>query len=281
MSGSSSFATTSDGEHVDNPRWGRAAADRLATAQQRLQRAKRRSKNRERKRETVAARHRKIANQRKDFHHKQARAHVGRYDLWWWKISRLPTCCGGPNPCPTRTNPAHPGEWGPGEVRALAEASVTPAGASSSRFCAPKRKMLGVSRLRSTPGTPPMAARPVVTQHRRIASPKRISNARDARIPPRLTNTPHVTSSGLDWPFTRKPREKKPAASSRQRSHVSSADDGVQRPSSDVPGGPLDERGRSAVVVLMGVSPRSASRVRVPTGESVRLGSPRRVRRPS
>ncbi|MGH3532842.1 MAG: RNA-guided endonuclease InsQ/TnpB family protein, partial [Mycobacterium sp.] len=79
--GIASFATTSDGEHVDNPRWGRAAAGKLAAAQQRLQRAKRRSKNRDRKRETVAARHRKIANQRKDFHHKQARALVGRYDL--------------------------------------------------------------------------------------------------------------------------------------------------------------------------------------------------------
>ncbi len=75
------FATTSDGQHIDNPRWGRAAAARLAAAQQRLQRAKHRSKNRDRKRETVAARHRKIANQRKDFHHKQARALVGRYDL--------------------------------------------------------------------------------------------------------------------------------------------------------------------------------------------------------
>jgi putative transposase len=79
--GIASFATTSDGEHVDNPRWGRAAGDRLATAQQRLQRAKRRSHNRRRKRETVAARHRKIANQRKDFHHKHARALVRRYDL--------------------------------------------------------------------------------------------------------------------------------------------------------------------------------------------------------
>jgi len=76
-----SFATTSDGQHVDNPRWGRAAAGRLASAQQRLQRAKRRSKNRDRKRETMAARHRKIANQRKDFHHKQARDLVARYDL--------------------------------------------------------------------------------------------------------------------------------------------------------------------------------------------------------
>ena len=72
-----SFATTSDGEHIDNPRWGRAAGDGLAAAQQRLQRAKRGSKNRQRRRETVAARHRKIANRRKDFHHKQARALVG------------------------------------------------------------------------------------------------------------------------------------------------------------------------------------------------------------
>ncbi len=76
-----SFATTSDGEHVYNPRWGRAAADRLAAAQQRLARAKRHSKSRQRRRETVAARHRKIANQRKDFHHKQARTLVGQYDL--------------------------------------------------------------------------------------------------------------------------------------------------------------------------------------------------------
>ena len=31
-----SFATTSDGQHIDNPRWARAASDRLAAAQQRL-----------------------------------------------------------------------------------------------------------------------------------------------------------------------------------------------------------------------------------------------------
>ena len=76
-----SFATTSDGEQIDNPRWGRGSADRLAAAQQRLARAKRGSKNRQRRRETIAARHRKIANQRKDFHHKQARVLVQRYDL--------------------------------------------------------------------------------------------------------------------------------------------------------------------------------------------------------
>ena len=79
--GIASFATTSDGEHIDNPRWARAGADKLAASQQRLAHAKRGSKNRARQRETVAARHRKIANQRKDFHHKQARALVARYDL--------------------------------------------------------------------------------------------------------------------------------------------------------------------------------------------------------
>jgi putative transposase len=79
--GIASFATTSDGEHIDNPRWGRAAADQLSAAQRRLACAKRRSRNRERKRRTVAALHRKIANQRKDFHHKQARALIARYDM--------------------------------------------------------------------------------------------------------------------------------------------------------------------------------------------------------
>jgi putative transposase len=76
-----SFVTRSDGEHIGNSRWGRVAAERLAAAQQRLQRAKRRSGNRDRKREAVAARYREIANRRKDFHHKLARVLVERYDL--------------------------------------------------------------------------------------------------------------------------------------------------------------------------------------------------------
>jgi len=79
--GIASFVTTSDGEHVDNPRWTRAAAARLHAAQQRLARAKRGSTNRGHRRYTVAARHRKIANCRRDFHHKTARALVESYDL--------------------------------------------------------------------------------------------------------------------------------------------------------------------------------------------------------
>ncbi len=79
--GIASFATTSDGDHVPNPRWARTAAPRLAAAQQRLARANRGSNNRGRRRETVAARHRKIANCRRDFHHKTARTLVQTYDL--------------------------------------------------------------------------------------------------------------------------------------------------------------------------------------------------------
>jgi putative transposase len=103
--GIASFATTSDGEHIDNPRWGRTAADRLTSAQQRLARAKRGSKNRERKRETVAARHRKIANQRKDFHHKHARALVARYDLLVTEDLQIANMLRRGKPVPDANNP--------------------------------------------------------------------------------------------------------------------------------------------------------------------------------
>jgi putative transposase len=79
--GIASFITTSDGVTVDNPRWSRTAAERLTLAQQRLSRKKRGSNNRKRAQQTLAARHRKIANQRRDFHHKTARGLVKSYDL--------------------------------------------------------------------------------------------------------------------------------------------------------------------------------------------------------
>ncbi len=79
--GVASFATTSDGDHIDNPRWSRVGQARLEKAQQRLARKQRGSANRRSARETVAARHRKIANCRRDFHHKTARRLVADYDL--------------------------------------------------------------------------------------------------------------------------------------------------------------------------------------------------------
>ena len=76
-----SFLTTSDRQHVDNPRWARRAADRLATSQRVLARKKPGSKNRRAARETVASRHRKVANCRRDFHHKTARQLVAGHDV--------------------------------------------------------------------------------------------------------------------------------------------------------------------------------------------------------
>ena len=77
-----------------------------------------------------------------------------------------------------------------------------------------------MSGLRSIPGTPPMAARNEGMQRARTASLKQNSSVSNARIALKQMNTLHVTSYGLDWPFTPPRREKKLAASSRQRSHA-------------------------------------------------------------
>jgi len=79
--GVASFLTTSDGENVENPHYTRVGADRLAAAQQSLARKQRGSNNRRVARDVVANRHRKITNQRRDFHHKVARRLVCEYDV--------------------------------------------------------------------------------------------------------------------------------------------------------------------------------------------------------
>ncbi len=100
-----SFATTSDGKKVDNPRWARVSAELLAAAQQRFQRGRRGGRNRAAKRETVAARHRKIANQRKDFHHKQARELAARYDLIVVEDMKIANMLRRAKPVPDPDNP--------------------------------------------------------------------------------------------------------------------------------------------------------------------------------
>jgi len=79
--GITAFLATSDGELIANPRHGREAARRLATAQQMLARKKRGSLNRGAARAVVANRHRKVSNQRRDLHHQVARRLVDAYDV--------------------------------------------------------------------------------------------------------------------------------------------------------------------------------------------------------
>ena len=113
--GIASFVVTSDGTHVPNPRCGRVAAARLAAAQQVLARKQRGSNNRRRARETVAARCRKIANQRRDFHHHAARALVARYDLLVIEDLKIRNMVRRPAP---RPDPDQPGRFLPNRAAA-------------------------------------------------------------------------------------------------------------------------------------------------------------------
>ncbi len=74
------FATLSNGEQIANPRWYRLSADKLAAKQQALARCVRGSNHRSKVKRQVAAWHRKVANQRRDFQHKLSRRLVDTFD---------------------------------------------------------------------------------------------------------------------------------------------------------------------------------------------------------
>jgi putative transposase len=71
--GLASFAALSDGRYIANPRHFRHGEVWLARRQRVLARKKRGSKNRHRAKLLVAKAHRHVRNQRRDFHHKEAR----------------------------------------------------------------------------------------------------------------------------------------------------------------------------------------------------------------
>ncbi len=77
--GLKAFLVTSDGESVEPPRYYRKAQKKLRRAQRRLARRKKGSARRRKAREHVARLHEKTANQRRDFHHKQAQTLVDSY----------------------------------------------------------------------------------------------------------------------------------------------------------------------------------------------------------
>jgi putative transposase len=79
--GVASILTTSEGEHLANPRFTRRAAERLAAAQQDLARKQRGSKRRRVQVQKVAAQHRKVANCRRDLAHQTSRALIDSFDL--------------------------------------------------------------------------------------------------------------------------------------------------------------------------------------------------------
>jgi putative transposase len=74
------FLTTSDGEVVCNPRFLDAAQQRITGLQRRKERTQPGSGNRRRARQALAQEWRTVRNQRRDFHHKTARALIDACD---------------------------------------------------------------------------------------------------------------------------------------------------------------------------------------------------------
>jgi putative transposase len=70
--GLKTFLTTSEGEKIESPLFMRQASDKIKKLSRKLSKKKRGSRNRHKARLNLARTHRKIANQRKDFHFKLA-----------------------------------------------------------------------------------------------------------------------------------------------------------------------------------------------------------------
>jgi len=79
--GLKSLLTFNNGETIVNPRWLRHSEKKVAKEQRRKDRKQNGSYNRYKQTKKVAQVHRKVRNQRKDFHHKLSRQLVDNYDL--------------------------------------------------------------------------------------------------------------------------------------------------------------------------------------------------------
>jgi putative transposase len=75
------FAALSDGTFIASPRYYRKGQAILRRRQRALSRKKRGSHRREKARKAVAKAHRKVRNQRRDFHHKQARQLIQEHQV--------------------------------------------------------------------------------------------------------------------------------------------------------------------------------------------------------
>jgi putative transposase len=115
------FLTTSDGEHVANPRFLQAMADELAEAQRHLatfpKRTRQRAKRHRAAARKVAKLYGKIRRQRADFHHKTARALVADHDMI--AHERLNTTGMTKAPAP-KADPSTPGSFLPNGAAAKA-----------------------------------------------------------------------------------------------------------------------------------------------------------------
>jgi putative transposase len=115
--GISHFLTTSHGQHVPNPQYGKAAADRLTAAQRALSRCQRRSARRKKAAARVAALHGVVRRQRLDHAHKTALGLVREFDVIAHEELRIANMVRTPKPQP---DPDQPGVFGPNKAAAKA-----------------------------------------------------------------------------------------------------------------------------------------------------------------
>ncbi|MEU9853517.1 transposase [Streptomyces sp. NPDC047974] len=125
--GIASFLTTSNGEHVANPRHARKAAAKLEAAQQALSRCKRGSKRRRKAVAKVSTLHRKVRRQRLDHAHKTAFGLVREHDLIAHEDLKIRNMVKAPAPKP---DPETPGGFLPngGAAKAGLNRSISDAG---------------------------------------------------------------------------------------------------------------------------------------------------------
>jgi putative transposase len=98
--GTAHFLTTSHGQHVPNPRYGRTTADRLTAAQQALSRCQRRSGRRKKAAARVAVLHGRVRRQRLDHAHKTARGLIDEFDVIAHEELRIANMVRTPKPKP-------------------------------------------------------------------------------------------------------------------------------------------------------------------------------------
>lgn len=120
--GIASFLTTSNGEHVANPRHARKAAAKLEAAQQKLSRfghvrRDKRTANHQRAVQRVADLHRKVRRQRLDHAHKTALGLVREHDLIAHEDLKIRNMVKTPAPKP---DPEQPGSFLPNGAAAKA-----------------------------------------------------------------------------------------------------------------------------------------------------------------
>jgi putative transposase len=207
------FLTTSDGEVVANPRFFDTAQARIAQLQRRTERARLGSGNRKRLRRAVAKEWRKVRNQRRDFHHKTARALVntcGVLALENLHINNLTASAGGTVEEPGRNVAQKAGlnrsilDAGWGRFTSILVARLRAPGGEWSAWTP------------ATPASTATPAAPVAPGHGRTPSSAPTAVCRTP------TSTGHATSQpGPGWALVRRSSPEKLSASAAEQSRAS------------------------------------------------------------